>query len=238
MEGIRMKRVERTEQGSQRAFDPRALKGLAGAAASAARARELSEGLAEAAAERGMADVTYGFADSPFGRLLVAMTDRGLVTLAYPNEDIDATLQHLAARVSRRVLESPKGTDGIRRELDEYFEGERQRFGTPVDLRLMQGFARKVLQQTARIPFGKVSTYREVAAGAGSPRGMRAAGNALGSNPIPIVVPCHRVVRTGGGLGGYTGGISRKVALLRLEGALTGDKEDFGPARRRALALG
>ena len=108
----------------------------------------------------------------------------------------------------------------MRRELDEYFEGHRRRFDVPVDLSLTKGFSRRVLRAAARIPFGTVATYREVATRAGSPRGMRAAGNALGSNPVPIVVPCHRVVYTGGGLGGYTGGLNRKVALLRLEGVL------------------
>jgi methylated-DNA-[protein]-cysteine S-methyltransferase len=110
----------------------------------------------------------------------------------------------------------------VRRELEEYFDGKRRDFTVHVDMSPLAGFRRKVLEQTARIPFGSVSTYAEVAARAGSPRGMRAAGNALGSNPVPIVVPCHRVLRTGGGLGGYTGGLDRKITLLRLEGALQG----------------
>ena len=116
----------------------------------------------------------------------------------------------------------------MRRELGEYFEGKRRDFDVPVDLSLSRGFARKVLSATARIPFGSLSTYREVAAEAGNIKATRAAGNALGSNPIPIVVPCHRVVRTGGGLGGYTGGLDRKRALLRLEGALA--QEDSSSA--------
>jgi len=167
-------------------------------------------------------DVAYGFADSPFGRLMVAVTPRGLVRLDYPDRDVDLSLQELAAEVSPRILEAPSATDDIRRELEEYFVGKRKRFTVRVDMSPLHGFRRKVLEQTARIPFGSVTTYSEVAAAAGSPRGMRAAGNALGSNPVPIVVPCHRVLRSGGALGGYTGGLDRKVTLLTLEGVLEG----------------
>lgn len=166
--------------------------------------------------------MAYGFADSPFGRLMVAVTPRGLIRLDYPDRDIDRSLEELASDVSPRILESPRATEPIRRELDEYFDGKRRRFDIRVDLSPVHGFRRKVLEHTARIPYGSVSTYTEVAAKAGSPRGMRAAGNALGSNPVPIVVPCHRVLRTGGALGGYTGGLDRKVTLLRLEGVLEG----------------
>jgi len=184
------------------------------------RSARLSAGFAESAAGRGLIDVSYGFADSPMGRLLVAMTRRGLVRLEYPGRSLDEQLQELARRLSPRILEWAKGTEGVRRELDEYFEGRRRRFDVPVDLSLTNGFSRRVLRAAGRIPFGTVATYRDVATQAGSPRGMRAAGNALGSNPVPIVVPCHRVLHTGGGLGGYTGGLDRKVALLRLEGVL------------------
>lgn len=177
--------------------------------------------LSAAARAEGLLDVAYAFADSPFGRLLVATTPHGLVRLAYPNESPDEVLQELASRVSPRVLESVADTDAVRRELDEYFGGRRQGFDLEVDMALVRGaFTRSILEATGRIPFGHVITYREIAAEAGSPRGARAAGNALGSNPIPIVVPCHRVVHAGGGLGGYTGGVSRKVTLLTLEGAL------------------
>ena len=177
--------------------------------------------LSAAARTEGLLDVAYAFADSPFGRLLVATTPHGLVRLAYPNESPDQVLQELASRVSPRVLESVADTDAVRRELDEYFGGQRRDFDLEVDMALVRGaFTRSVLQATERIPFGHVITYREIAAEAGSPRGARAAGNALGSNPIPIVVPCHRVVHAGGGLGGYTGGLSRKVTLLTLEGSL------------------
>jgi methylated-DNA-[protein]-cysteine S-methyltransferase len=182
------------------------------------RSAELAAGVVNAASARGLIDVAYSLVDSPFGHLLVAVTKRGLVMIEYPNHDFDQALEELAAKLSPRVLESARSTDGIRRELDEYFAGSRRKFSVAVDLSLVHGFTRKVLDQTSRIPFGKVSTYREVATRAGSPRAVRAAGNALGSNPIPIVVPCHRVVRTGGGLGGYTGGLDRKVKLLELEG--------------------
>jgi methylated-DNA-[protein]-cysteine S-methyltransferase len=185
-------------------------------------ARRAAARLADAAVREGLLDVAYGFADSPFGRLMVAVTPRGLVRLDYPDRDLDESLQELASELSPRILEAPKATDQVRRELDEYFAGTRREFSVPVDMSPLLGFRRRVLEQTARIPYGSVSTYAEVAQRAGSPRGMRAAGNALGSNPIPIVVPCHRVLRSGGGLGGYTGGLDRKVTLLQLEGALEG----------------
>ena len=192
------------------------------------RSRRLAERFTDRAVEKGLGDVTYGFAESPFGELLVALTAQGVVKLDYPDRDFDEELEMIAARLSPRVLFSPKATNSVRRELGEYFEGKRRDFDVPVDLSLSRGFARKVLSATARIPFGSLSTYREVAAEAGNIKATRAAGNALGSNPIPIVVPCHRVVRTGGGLGGYTGGLDRKRALLRLEGALA--QEDSSSA--------
>jgi methylated-DNA-[protein]-cysteine S-methyltransferase len=182
------------------------------------RSRRAARLVAEAATDAGLLDVGYGFVDSPFGRLLVAVGRRGLVRVAYPERSPDAVLSDLAERVSPRVLESARSTEEVRRELDEYFDGKRRTFAVRVDLSAVHGFGRKILQQTARIPFGSVITYRDVATRAGSPRAVRAAGNALGANPVPIVVPCHRVVRTGGGLGGYTGGLERKQALLELEG--------------------
>ncbi len=181
-------------------------------------AARASARVTERARIEGLADVMYAEVPSPFGPLLAATTRRGLVRLAYPDEPIDAVLDRLAVRVSPRIVEGR--LDRERRELEEYFESKRSAFDIPVDLTLAAGFGRKVLRATARIPYGKVSTYREIAGRAGSPRGSRAAGNALGANPIPIVVPCHRVVATGGGLGGYTGGIDRKEFLLRLEGHL------------------
>ena len=172
------------------------------------------------AAEAGLLDVAYGVLDSPLGPLTVMVTPRGLVRLSYGDELIEAQLDELAERVSPRILEAPEKTDAVRRQLDEYFEGARHRFDLPIDWRLVRGFAGEVLRATARIPFGRVSSYREIATDAGSPNAYRAAGNALGSNPIPIIVPCHRVLHAGGGLGGYTGGLDRKRFLLDLEGVL------------------
>jgi methylated-DNA-[protein]-cysteine S-methyltransferase len=168
----------------------------------------------------GEVDVAFAEVESPFGRLLVAVTGRGLARLAYPNETPDQVLEGLARGVSPRILRSVRRTDEVRRELDQYFDGERRRFEIPVDWGLTRGFVRKVLRATARIPYGDVHTYGQVAARAGSARAYRAAGNALGSNPIPIVVPCHRVIQSNGRLGGYTGGVPRKEFLLELEGAL------------------
>jgi methylated-DNA-[protein]-cysteine S-methyltransferase len=185
----------------------------AGSAAATARLRR------RIAAE-GLADVTYASVDSPFGRLLVAATERGLVKLAFPEEDVDDVLARVASRVSPRIVAADGELDHARRELEEYFDGRRRRFELPLDWTLVGPFGRRVLHATAEIPYGGVLSYADVAAEAGSPRGSRAAGNALGSNPIPIVVPCHRVLRSGGALGGYGGGLERKRFLLELEGAL------------------
>jgi methylated-DNA-[protein]-cysteine S-methyltransferase len=177
--------------------------------------------LAERAAAEGLLDVAYSTVDSPLGPLIVAATPRGVVRVSYSQyRDDDAVLADLARRVSPRVLEAPARLDGARRELDDYFEGRRTEFDLPIDWALTRGFTTKVLRATAAVSFGQTTTYAEVAGAAGSPRAMRAAGNSLGSNPIPIVVPCHRVLRTGGALGGYTGGVERKEFLLRLEGVL------------------
>jgi methylated-DNA-[protein]-cysteine S-methyltransferase len=176
--------------------------------------------IVDRAAGQGLLEVAYATADSPFGPLTVAATPRGLVRVAYADREPEVVLSELAARISPRVLESPARLDDVRRELDDYFEGRRERFELAIDWALARGFGLRVLQATARIGYGEVATYRSVAERAGSPRAVRAAGNALGANPMPVVVPCHRVVRTGGGLGGYTGGLERKEFLLRLEGAL------------------
>jgi methylated-DNA-[protein]-cysteine S-methyltransferase len=185
-------------------------------------ARVASERAAARARAEGLVDVSYAIEPSPLGDLLVAVTPRGLIRLAYgADEYTDSILDELARRISPRVLEAPAALDEVRRELDEYFAGKRTHFDVPVDWRLHDGFGRRVLRATARIPYGQVKSYAEVAAKAGSPRAHRAAGNALGSNRIPIVVPCHRVVRSGGALGGYTGGIDRKLHLLELEGVLS-----------------
>jgi methylated-DNA-[protein]-cysteine S-methyltransferase len=176
--------------------------------------------LARRAADAGLLDVAYAWMDSPLGELLVAVTPRGLVRVAYEDEPESEVLDELAARVSPRVLRAPERTDAVRRELDTYFAHRRRTFETPVDWSLVRGFARRVLDATAHVPYGEVTTYSAMAAAAGSPRAHRAAGNALGSNPIPIVVPCHRVLYADGGLGGYTGGLDRKRHLLELEGVL------------------
>jgi len=174
--------------------------------------------LTEAAAAAGLLDVAYCKLDSPVGPLLLAATPAGLVRIAYLDDgQEDAVLQDVAARVSPRVLSAPRRLDRPRRELDEYFGGRRHTFELPLDWQLMSNFGRRVLEATAAIPYGSVSTYSEVATVAGSPRGSRAAGNALGANPLPIVLPCHRVLRAGGNLGGYTGGVDRKRALLAIE---------------------
>ncbi len=170
------------------------------------------------AGRAGLIDVAYGQADSPFGPLTVAVTDAGLALLAYPELDLDALLERLAAEISPRVLAEPRRVDPIRRELDEYFEGRRREFATPVDWRLVRGgFFEAILRATAEIGYGETVSYRDVAGRAGNAKAVRAAGNGLGSNPVPIVVPCHRVVASGGGLGGYTGGVERKRVLLELE---------------------
>jgi methylated-DNA-[protein]-cysteine S-methyltransferase len=176
--------------------------------------------LAAAAGAAGMLDVAYATTDSPLGPLLLASTDQGLVRVAYLDfADRDGVLQSLADRVSPRMLEAPGRLDEPRRELDEFFGGHRREFDLALDRRLMTDFTRRILTATAAIPFGSVSTYGAVARDAGSPRGSRAAGNALGSNPMPIVIPCHRVLHADGGIGGYTGGLERKRTLLELERA-------------------
>jgi len=176
---------------------------------------------ARAAAE-GLLDVAYTSTDSPFGPLLLARTERGLVRVGLPNQDADELLADLAARVSPRVLEAPAELDEARRELDLYFAGKLDRFDLPLDWRLSGGFRRRVLRAIARIPYGQTRSYTEMARKAGNERAVRAAGTACGSNPIPLVVPCHRVLRTGGALGGYGGGLPMKEALLELEGVLDG----------------
>lgn len=172
------------------------------------------------AEQEGLLDVAYAETDSPVGRLLLATTPRGLVRVSFPIEPPEKVLEGLAASVSPRILESPTKLDEARRELERYFEGRLHDFDLPLDWQLTHGFYRKVLRATARIPYGQTRSYKQMAKRAGSPRAIRAAGSALGSNPLPIIVPCHRVLRTGGALGGYGGGLETKQALLELEGAL------------------
>lgn len=178
------------------------------------------DGLRTRAAAEGLLDVAYASADSPFGPLLLASTRRGLVRVGLPNQDPDRLLADLADRVSPRVLEAPAELDDVRRELDLYFEGRLDRFDLPLDWQLSSGFRRRVLRAIDRIPYGQTRSYTEMARKAGNERAVRAAGSACGSNPIPLVVPCHRVLRSGGALGGYGGGLAMKQGLLELEGVL------------------
>jgi methylated-DNA-[protein]-cysteine S-methyltransferase len=166
-----------------------------------------------------LVDVAYSEIESPLGTWLAAMTERGLVRIAFNPEQEDV-LEELSERISPRVVKMPARFDDLRREFDEYFEGRRREFDIDLDWQLVQGFNRRVLEATARIPYGKMSTYKTMATEAGSPRAARAAGNALHNNPIPLVVPCHRVIGSGGSLVGYGGGLPMKEYLLKLEGAL------------------
>jgi methylated-DNA-[protein]-cysteine S-methyltransferase len=176
------------------------------------------DAVAARADAEGLVDVAYTQTDSPLGPLTLAATDDGLVTLAYPDRPVDEVLAKLAERISPRILELPARLDPVREQLDEYFEGRRQDFTFPIDWRLTAGgFFGRILRASAEIEYGHTITYRQIAERAGNVKAVRAAGNGLGSNPIPIVVPCHRVVATGGGMGGYTGGIGRKQFLLGLE---------------------
>jgi len=183
------------------------------------RVAELGAQVVERAAAAGLADVAYGTMDSPLGELLVAATEEGVVYVGFEGES-DESLLELSRRVSPRVLRLPRRVDAPRRELDEYFAGGRRQFDVPLDRRLMGPFCATVLDRTARIPYGQVLPYAQVAREIGAPLAARAVGNALGANPIPVIVPCHRVVRSGGSLGGYGGGLDRKRRLLELEGAL------------------
>jgi methylated-DNA-[protein]-cysteine S-methyltransferase len=176
--------------------------------------------LIERAAAEDLLDVAYAMTDTPVGKMLVARTARGLVTVGLPRETYDDVLEQLAREVSPRVLESPARLDDVRRQLYEYFEHRREHFDLDLDWTLSHGFRRKVLGKLSRIPYGDTVTYAELAKRAGNPRAYRAAGSACGHNPIPIVVPCHRVVRSGGALGEYGGGPEMKRFLLELEGAI------------------
>ncbi|HEU4904500.1 MAG TPA: methylated-DNA--[protein]-cysteine S-methyltransferase [Solirubrobacterales bacterium] len=176
--------------------------------------------LADRAAAEGLLDVAYANIDSPFGPILLASTPRGLVKLSLPNYDAEEALEQLAGQISPRVLEAPARLDDARRQLDLYFEGRLHEFDLPLDWQLSKGFRRRALRAIDRIPFGRTRSYTEIARSAGNERAVRAAGTACGANPIPIVVPCHRVLRSGGALGGYGGGLPMKQALLEMEGVL------------------
>jgi methylated-DNA-[protein]-cysteine S-methyltransferase len=180
---------------------------------------ELDTRFRTAAAEEGLLDVAYDVVESPVGELFVGVSDRGLCVISY-EADPYLQVERLARGFGSRVLRSPRPIDPTRRQLDEYFAGKRRRFDLDVDLRLARDFGRTVLEELERVPFGEVTTYGALAAKAGKPRAARAVGTIMNRNPIPIVLPCHRVVGANGSLVGYAGGLERKQTLLRLEGAL------------------
>jgi methylated-DNA-[protein]-cysteine S-methyltransferase len=180
---------------------------------------ELDRRFRDAAAAEGLLDVAYELHDTPVGRLLVAVTDHGLCEISY-DADPDAEAERLARAFGSRVLRSPRPTDEARRQLDEYFAGKRREFELEVDLRPTREFAHTVLDELAHVPYGEVTTYGALAARAGRPRAARAVGTVMNRNPVPIVLPCHRVVGATGSLVGYGGGLDRKRTLLELEGAL------------------
>jgi methylated-DNA-[protein]-cysteine S-methyltransferase len=180
---------------------------------------ELDRRFRDAAADAGLLDVAYDIVDTPIGHLLVAATDGGLCRISYDPEH-DRVVEHLARTLGTRVLRSARPVDPTRRQLDEYFEKNRTEFELDVDLRLAPDFSRRVLEELARVPYGEMTTYGELARRVERPRAARAVGTVMNRNPIPIVLPCHRVVGASGSLVGYGGGLDRKEALLRLEGAL------------------
>jgi methylated-DNA-[protein]-cysteine S-methyltransferase len=183
------------------------------------RLQALHARLTAAAQRDGVLDIAYRTVDSPVGSLLLAATEQGLVRVAYASENHDAVLANLAERISPRVLRSADRMDLAVRELDEYFAGRRRDFDLPLDWRLATGFRRTVLSSLATgVGYGSTASYAAVAQLAGSPKAVRAVGTACATNPLPVVVPCHRVVRTDGGIGGYLGGVEAKQTLLALEG--------------------
>lgn len=182
-------------------------------------AARLHARLVAAAARDGILDVAYRTVDTPVGTLLLAATEQGLIRVVYPNQGHDAALAQLAEMVSPRILRAPGRLDVVARQLDQYFTHGRTVFDVPVDLRLSKGFRHQVLGHLPNIPYGVTESYAQVAAAAGSPRAVRAVGTACATNPVPIVVPCHRVVRSDGSFGGYAGGPQAKQTLLMLEAA-------------------
>jgi methylated-DNA-[protein]-cysteine S-methyltransferase len=182
--------------------------------------------VAAAGADR-LLDVVYRTVDSPVGSLLLAATEQGLIRVAYEIEDHDQVLQSLSERVSPRILRAPRQLDQVARQLSEYFSGERRDFVLPLDFRLAHGFRREVLSHLVMIDYGDTETYSKVAAATGHPRAVRAVGSACATNPMPVIVPCHRVLRSDGKLGGYVGGVQIKAALLSLEGGRRFDTDSI-----------
>jgi methylated-DNA-[protein]-cysteine S-methyltransferase len=181
--------------------------------------RRLHDRLATAARAAGVLDVSYRIWDTPVGPLLLAGTPAGLVRIAFAGQGHDRVLEDLADRIGPRILADARPLDPAVRELDEYFAGARRRFDLPLDHRLTSGFRAEVLAQLRLIDYGRTASYAQVAQAAGNPRAVRAVGSACGANPLPIVVPCHRVVRSDGSPGGYAGGPEAKKVLLALESA-------------------
>ena len=181
--------------------------------------RRLHERLVAAAQRDGLLDLAYRTFNTPVGALLLAATEQGLVRIAYAREDHDAVLARLADAVSPRILQAPARLETAVRQLDEYFAGGRRTFDLPLDFRLSRGFRRAVLTHLPEIGYGSTESYAQVAAAAGSPKAVRAVGTACATNPLPVVVPCHRVVRSDGSFGGYVGGEEAKRTLLTLEAA-------------------
>jgi methylated-DNA-[protein]-cysteine S-methyltransferase len=175
--------------------------------------------LAERADEAGLVDVAYRTLDSPVGTLLVAATPAGLVRVAYETEDLDRVLDRLAENVSPRILAAPARLDPVARQLDEYFSQGRRRFDVPVDLSRATEFRRHVLTHLPSISYGRTASYASVAAAVDNPKAVRAVGSACATNPVPLVIPCHRVVRSDGRIGDYVGGPDKKRLLLDLEAA-------------------
>lgn len=175
--------------------------------------------LAANAQRLGLLDVAYRFVDSPVGPLLVAATETGLVRVAFESEDFDAVLASLATKLSPRILLAPRRLDAVSVQLDEYFAGMRRGFEVPVDYALSSGFRQTVQQYLPRIEYGRTRSYKEVAESVGNPKAVRAVGTACATNPLPVVIPCHRVLRSDGSLGGYLGGLEAKSTLLELEHA-------------------
>lgn len=174
----------------------------------------------EAEADReGLLDVAYTSIDTPVGSLLLAATEKGLVRVAYDSENHDKVLDAIAARLGPRILRAPRRLDTAAREIGEYFAGLRTGFDLPLDFSLSSGFRQTVQRHLSRIAYGHTESYKEVARIVGNPRAVRAVGSACATNPLPVVVPCHRVLRTDGTLGGYIGGLAAKTTLLRLERA-------------------
>jgi methylated-DNA-[protein]-cysteine S-methyltransferase len=181
----------------------------------------LRERLREHAERAGLLDIAYSTVDTPVGELLLAATEDGLVKVAYPAQGHEVVLQQLAADVSPRIMNAPARLDEAARQLDEYFTGRRTRFELVLDWRLSTGFRHGVLAHLSDIDYGRTESYAEVAAAVGSPRAVRAVGTACAKNPLPVVVPCHRVVRSDGTSGGYVGGAEAKETLLALESTPT-----------------